>query len=165
MTAATPDSGPDGDVDTVDLAVLNAIRAFYDETDPVPDGLVDRIEFELTLDALHTEVAELMMLQSTAGVRSASTESVRTVTFTSQSLTTMITITPEREGRVRVDGWLAPPQSIAVEVLLASGSVATTSDEDGRFVLEDVPAGLAKFALTIVTGGDEQTVLSPTIEL
>lgn len=159
------DLSPDSDLDTVDLAVLNAVRAWYDETDPVPAGLVERIEFELTLDALHTEVAELMLMDSAAGVRSASTESVRTVTFTSQTLTTMITITPQAPGTVRVDGWIAPGQPLQVEVHLASGTITTTADEDGRFVLTDVPSGLAKFALLLVHGDEEQTVLSPTIEL
>ena len=40
-------------LDSTDAALLNSLRAYYDEHDPVPDGLVDRIEFELTLDALH----------------------------------------------------------------------------------------------------------------
>ena len=40
-------------LDPSDFALLNFLRAYYDEHDPVPDGLVERIQFELTLDALH----------------------------------------------------------------------------------------------------------------
>ena len=36
-----------------DYALLESLQALYDETDPVPDGLVERIQFEITLDALH----------------------------------------------------------------------------------------------------------------
>ena len=109
-------------LDREDLALLNSLRAYYDEHDPVPDGLVERIQFELTLDALQAEVATLTQLDlSSAGARSASTESVRTITFTSESMTTMVTITPDGEGSVRIDGWAAPGAGIRVEILLADG--------------------------------------------
>ncbi len=83
------------ELDPSDFALLNSLRAYYDERDPVPDGLVDRIQFHVTLDALHTEVATLTQLDmAAAGTRSTTTEAVRTITFTSDSLTTMVTLTP-----------------------------------------------------------------------
>jgi hypothetical protein len=152
-------------LDPTDFAVLNSLRAYYDENDPVPDGLVERIQFELTLDALHAEVATLTQMDlAGAGVRSA-TEAVRTITFTSESLTTMVTLTPQPDDTVRVDGWAAPGAGIRVELLLPDGSRETHADDDGRFVFEDVPSGLAKFALHVPRGEELSTVLSPTIEL
>ena len=152
-------------LDREDLALLNSLRAYYDEHDPVPDGLVERIQFELTLDALQAEVATLTQLDlSSAGARSASTESVRTITFTSESMTTMVTITPDGEDSVRIDGWAAPGAGIRVEVLLADGVRETYADDDGRFVFEQVPTGLAKFALH-PADGESTTVVSPTMEL
>lgn len=150
-----------------DEALLAALRACYEDTDPVPDGLVERIQFEITLDALHTEVATLTSLDlATSGARSASTESVRTVTFTAESVTTMVTISPQPDGTVRVDGWVVPGAGLLVEVLLADQARGTHADEDGRFVIEDLPAGLAKFALhTTEADGSPHTVVSPTIEL
>ena len=153
-------------LDSTDAAVLNAVRAIYDEIDPVPDGLVERIQFELTLDALHTEVATLMQLEtSSTGVRGETTESVRTVTCTSQSLTTRVTATPQGQGLVRVDGWAAPGAGLRVEILLARGPVETYADDDGRFVFEDVPTGLAKFVFHVPRDGGVATVVSPSIEL
>ena len=148
-----------------DLALLNSLRAYYDEHDPVPDGLVDRIQFELTLDALNAEVATLTQLDlSSAGARSTETESVRTITFTSESMTTMVTITPDAEGSVRVDGWAAPGAGIRVQIMLSGETRETYADADGRFVFEEVPTGLAKFALH-PTDGVSTTVVSPTMEL
>jgi hypothetical protein len=153
-------------LDTDDLAVLNALRAMYDEADPVPDGLVERIQFEITLDALEAELATLMQLDlADAGARGTATESVRTITFTSESLTTMVTLTPQPGGSVRVDGWAAPGAGIRVEVLLPGGPRQTYADDDGRFVFESLPSGLAKFALHLETGSGSSTVMSPTIEL
>ena len=39
--------------------------------DPVPDGLVERIQFEITLDALHAEVATLTQLDWRPRARAA----------------------------------------------------------------------------------------------
>jgi hypothetical protein len=153
-------------LDSTDAALLNSLRAYYDERDPVPDGLVDRIEFELTLDALHAEVATLITMDvASANIRSAATEAVRTITFTSESLTTMVTLTLQPYGTVRVDGWASPGAGLRVEVLLADGSRETQADPDGRFVFENVPCGLAKFALYVSRGTEIATVLTPTIEL
>ena len=153
-------------LDNQDLAVLNALRALYDETDPMPDGLVERIQFEITLDALEAELATLMQLDlADAGARGTATEAVRTITFTSESLTTMVTLTPQPGGGVRVDGWAAPGAGIRVEVLLAGGPRETYADEDGRFVFDALPTGLAKFALHLQTENGSSTVMSPTIEL
>jgi len=157
----------DEPMDPDDFAVLNSIRAYYDEHDPVPDGLVERIQFELTLDALEAEVATLTQLDlATAGARGGSaTEAVRTITFTSESVTTMVTISPSAEDLVRVDGWAAPGAGIRVELLLADGPRETLADEDGRFVFDSVPSGLAKFALHLPGGPSPATVVSLTIEL
>jgi hypothetical protein len=154
------------ELDPSDFALLNSLRATYEERDPVPDGLAERIQFHLTLDALNTEVATLTQLDMAAtGARSATTEAVRTITFTSDSLTTMVTLTPLEDGTVRVDGWAAPGAGIRVELLLADGPHNTYADDDGRFVFEAVHCGLAKFALYVPHGSELSTVLSPAIEL
>jgi hypothetical protein len=149
-------------IDADDLALLEQVRALWDAYDPVPAGLADRIEFALTLDALETEVATLTQLDlATTGSRAGDTEAVRTVTFTSDTLDTMVTLTDTPDGTVRVDGWIAPAAAMRVEVLIEGSTLEVDADDDGRFVLESVPRGLAKFALHPAG----RTVLSPTIEL
>ena len=157
-------------LDETDEALLAAIAALYGDADPVPDGLVERIQFELTLDALEAEVATLTQLDlAGSGARSvaASTaETTRTITVTAESITTMITISRQPDGTVRVDGWAVPGAGIEIEVLLADGSRQTRADEDGRFVVDDLPTGLAKFVLHAVDPlGVASTVVSPTVEL
>ncbi|SER20166.1 hypothetical protein [Microlunatus flavus] len=160
--------GPDetalagGPLDDDDLALLEAVRVLWEARDPVPEGLAARIEFALTLDALETEVATLTQVDlATAGSRAGETETVRTVTFSTETLDAMVTLTDAPDGTVRVDGWIAPGAAMRVELVVAGSTLSVDADEDGRFVLEAVPKGLAKFALH--PGG--RTVLSPTIEL
>ncbi len=152
-------------LDASDFALLETAQAAYQRIDPVPAGLVERIQFELTLDALNAEVATLIQLDLAAAGARGVTEEVRTITFTSDSLTTMVTLTPQETDTVRIDGWATPGAGLKIEVLLIDGPRETYADEDGRFVFESVPKGLAKFALYIPRGAEESTVLSPTIEL
>ena len=59
-------------LDTLDEQVLLTVRNMHARLDPVPSGLTDRIKFELTLAALHAEIAELQRV-SLAGVRADDT--------------------------------------------------------------------------------------------
>ena len=129
----------------------------------MPDGLIERVEFELTLDALHAGATLITMDLATAHVKRRD-GGRRTITFTSDSLTTMVTVTPQPYGTVRVDGWAAPGEGLRVEVLLRDGSRETRTDPDGRFVFDDVPCGLAKFALYVPRGTGRHGS-HPTIEL
>jgi hypothetical protein len=170
MSAVEPDDpGLDAlagePIDSTDLALLNSVRAFYDEHDPVPAGLVERIEFGLTLDALEAEVATLTQLDLAAAGARSTPEAVRAVTFTSDSITTMVTITPLEPGSVRVDGWATPGAGVRVELLRDDGRSETVADEDGRFVFARVPAGLARFALHLPAASGGATVLTPALEL
>jgi hypothetical protein len=61
-------------LDPSDFALLNPCAPTTTST-TLPDGLVERIQFELTLDALHAEVATLTQMDMAgAGVRRAATE-------------------------------------------------------------------------------------------
>lgn len=154
-----------GELDAVDAAILAAIGAHYADVDPMPEGLVERVQFALTLDSLHTEIAELQRLSAgSLSYRGEDADEVQTVTFTSTSLTTMITITPGAAGTIRLDGWIAPGAGVAVELRQEHGTTTTTADEDGRFVFESVPRGMAQFILRSPEAG-RVPVVTPSMQL
>ena len=151
-------------LDAQDVLVLQRLRALYSTVDPVPDDLVDRIEFEISLDALNAELAELQQLPAQAvGARGTAPDEVTTLTFTSDSLTTMVSITVTAPDRVRIDGWLAPGSPARIELRQVGEQWETQADQDGRFVFEDVPHGLSRF---VVQADDaEPAVITPAVEL
>jgi hypothetical protein len=151
-------------IDELDLDVLQRTARMFGALDPVPAGLVDRVNFGLTLEALHAEVAELQRSASLAGVRAEADSTGETVTFSSSSLTTMITVTPTSGDRMRIDGWIAPSAVVSVELRARTGSRHAVSDEDGRFVFEDVPRGLVQFVLR-PDADERHTVVTPAIEI
>jgi hypothetical protein len=167
MTGMEPSMNPmaAGVLDDVDARILGEIAELYATLDPVPTGLVDRIQFGVTLDALHAEIAELQRMGDLAGVRGGEAAEAQTVTFTSARLTTMVTITPSTADRVRIDGWVAPGGGVSVELRLVDDRLATTADADGRFVFEDVPRGLAQFVLRMPGTSPHPPVVTPSITL
>jgi hypothetical protein len=153
-----------GSLDDVDDAVLRDVLQVYSLVDPPPRGLADSVKFELTLAALHAEIAELEQL-SAAGVRHADEYTTTgSVTFTSSSLSLMVTVAPDPDGAtVRVDGWVTGGET-QVELRVAERSFHTTADLDGRFVLTGVPRGRARFVLRPHAPGI-RPVITPTIEI
>jgi hypothetical protein len=152
-------------IEPADLELLDRIAVLHAALDPVPDGLIERLQFGITLDALHAEIAQLQRVDDLAGARGAEATEVQTITFTSSQLTTMVTISPIAAGRVRIDGWAAPGGGLDVELRIVGGQLQTRADADGRFVFEDVPKGLAQFVLRSPEGSAQAPVITPSIDL
>ncbi len=152
-------------IDTEDERILGRVARLHDTLDPVPAGLVDRISFGITLDALHAEIAELQRSGDLAGVRSEGATEAQTVTFTSASLSVMITISITSADRARIDGWVVPGGGVAVELRSVDRTYTETADADGRFVFDDVPRGLAQFVLRQPEPVTAPPVITPSIEL
>ncbi|MEI2766559.1 MAG: carboxypeptidase regulatory-like domain-containing protein [Dermatophilaceae bacterium] len=158
----------DGPLDEHDAKILTLVRELHARTDPVPSGLTDRVKFELTLAALHAEIAELEHL-SMAQVRddAATFTTTDSVTFTSSTLSLMVTFGPpdgdSAADTIRVDGWVTSGRA-TVELRVGQVSLTTTADDNGRFVIEGVPHGSARFILR-PESPDERPVITPSIEL
>lgn len=151
-------------LDERDVAILDQVAAAYSAADPVPDGLVDRLQFAMTLDALDAEIAQLTRMTDLVGARAEAASEMQTVTFASQSMTTMITITPSGADRVRIDGWVAEGAGVQIELRTESSRLHARADDDGRFVFDDVPRGMAQFVLR-PADTELAPVITPAIEI
>lgn len=150
-------------LDEQDAAVLARLGRVLERVDPVPAGLVERTLFALTLEGLHTQVMDLQLLHAPElAVRGDATVEARTITFTAEPVTVMITLSVSPSGGVRVDGWAAPARRYEVQLLRPDGSTQTHTDDDGSFVLPDVPPGPAGLVLRHGAG---PAVRTPMIEL
>ena len=135
-------------MDETDAAILAGVRATYDRLDPPPVGLDDRVRFALTLRDMDIEVSRLYE-DTLVGARTSDT--LRTMTFESDRLTIMITVTETAPDLRTVEGWLAPPGPVAVEIRFAGDfpTRESTAEPNGRFAFTDVPAGLARFTVPL----------------
>jgi len=136
--------------------VLAELRELYQAVDPVPSTLYTRVRFALDLDNVERELATVCADLKLAAVRGV--DQARTITFECQLLTIAITISVTGTDRYRLDGWIAPPASLPVEILSAGSRLQTSSDDGGRFVFEDVPTGETQLAVLPVSGGPVELV-------
>jgi hypothetical protein len=150
----------DGPLDDFDFRLLDDIQEMFQEADPMPADLPERLRFHLSLRDLEIEMARLVDEElSAAAVRGA--EQSRTITFDSESLTVMIRVDANRDGTVRIDGWLAPPQRRDIEMRTAADPLSVSSDVQGRFAFTRVPRGTAQ--LIIRSAGPEQNEAGPSV--
>jgi hypothetical protein len=136
--------------------VLAELRDLYETIDPVPSTLYSRVRFALDLDNVEHELATLCADLELAAARGS--DDARTITFECQRLTIAVTITATGTDRYRLDGWIAPPASLPVEIRAAGSRLRASSDDGGRFVFEDVPTGETQLAVLPVSGGPVELV-------
>jgi hypothetical protein len=153
---------PQGAVDAGDEQVLAALGACVSAMDPVPDGLVDRVLFAMTLESLHVETMEVRRVGLPEhAVRSDEPVEAQTITFTSADLSVMISLSPAT-GDVRVDGWISEPGVRVVELHRLGAQDTTETDDEGRFVFARVPHGQVSL---IIRDGVRAPLSTPVIEL
>jgi len=157
-------------LDDVDATTLDQLRAVYDEADPVPPDLVERVRFSLALDEMYEEVARMTRVPLEAlSVRSDQTAGTRTetLTFSADRLTAMVTVSRLGAGRLRLDGWLAPPEHCVVRLRIQGGDPRETSaDDSGRFSFDDLAEGFGQLSFHPVDDdAPENAVVTPLFQL
>ncbi|SOC52542.1 carboxypeptidase-like regulatory domain-containing protein [Ornithinimicrobium cerasi] len=149
--------------DGTDATILRELREVVARLDPCPADLTERISFALTVQALQAEVAELTSQPElvSRGFADDPAEAT-TVTFSTESVSIMVTVTPEGRDRARLDGWLTCGAASVGLDLDGGGTRTVEADEDGRFVLSDLPRGGAR--LTVHPPGG-RPVITPQFTL
>ena len=163
----SPDDASDQQLDDFDFAILDGIRAMYEQVDPMPADLPERVRFSLALRGLETEVARLVAEEDPWLAGARGDEQSRTVTFDSASLSIVIRIEENKDGSVRIDGWLAPPASREIELQIPDGTLSAVGDELGRFAFGAVPRGTARLVVKAAEAANAaevgQTGRGPTV--
>lgn len=158
--------------DETDETILAQLREVHEVLDAPPADLTDRVLFTIDVAGLDAEIARLQDEQL-VGSGARGTERTRTISFDADSLTIMITAADTPDGRVRVDGWLAPAGPWRVELRVrreradTPESPTVTADDAGRFVFPAVRHGLAQFVVRRRPGGTgpESIVVTPAVTL
>jgi hypothetical protein len=163
-----------------DGALLGKLRQMWQQADPVPDDLAERVVFAVGLEDVDYELLRLREVLEPAGARGA--ETARTVTFGSDSLSVMVTLSgglpadhrepalgPDRPASVRrIDGWIAPGAALRVELRTSRGVQETMADTTGRFALTEVPPGLVQLVIHPTEGASlvlSRPVVTPALQL
>ncbi len=164
LDSANPESVNPHRMDQRDLEILGDLVGIYDALDPMPSMLPELILFGLQIGDLEAEVARLVDSQLTPagedGTRSV--EHAKRVTFSSESLTVMISVQAQPDHALRLDGWAAPGGGLRAELRTDGPTLSVDCDETGRFVFESVPAGSVQLVLH-PTGESDPTIRIPVV--
>ena len=149
-----------------DAALFARLRMAWEEVDPVPADLVDRMVAAVAVEDLSREYALLTLVEGS--VLGAVRGEADTATLAVQRWHDQRAPARERHRRgctsCRMDGWMAQPSR--------SGSARVISDwsaeasEHGRFAFETIPAGVSYLRL-VVRGaeGDLHEFQTPQFEM
>ncbi len=135
-----------------DAAMFARLRSVWDEVDPVPAGLVDRMVATVAVADLSREYALLTLVEPARLAAVRGENDAATLQFTDGRTTVLLHVTMTEDGSRRIDGWV---DADALAVRLAQGEREWTAEavEHGRFAFDGIPAGLSRVRL-VVRGDD-----------
>lgn len=131
-----------------DAALFARLRGAWEEVDPMPADLVDRMVAAVAVEDLTREYALLTLVESSelAAVRGAT--DTATLQFSDGVTTVLLHVTVTEGGLRRIDGWV---DSSALAVRLVQDAEDRTADpsEHGRFAFADVAPGVSRLRLVV----------------
>ena len=141
-----------------DEELLAGVRAHWEQRDPVPDGLVARVQAAAALAAsdlfdVGLDIELMLLVERTdelAGTRGASATAY-TLRFARNGVDLLLRVSAEA-ATSRIDGWVVPPTPVAVTVQRDTDTgwydVATLEvDSTGRFELAALAPGMLRLRL------------------
>lgn len=142
-------------------ALFARLRAVFDERDPVPADLVERMVAAVAVADLSTEYALLTLVEDAASAVRGDAETT-TLQFSDGTASVLLHISRATDRRRRLDGWV---EADAEEILLEQGARTWTTvpDGNGRFVFDGIPPGLARVRIT--TPADAKDLATGRFEL
>ena len=154
----------DQPLDDIDRTILDTVAEVFRAADPVPAGLTEDIKFALTVQAMHAEVAELQRVGAETALARSEYTHTQTLTFSAETISVMVTMSPIDADEVRVDGWVTGHESrVTVEIRTANRTVTAEVDVDGRFTIDPAPRGLVRFVF--LPEDADRPVITPTVEI
>jgi hypothetical protein len=132
------------ELDPAERELLAQIREMLDETDPVPEFLLEAARETYTWRTIDAELAELTGDSLLEGAPVRASRVPRLLTFTAETATVVLEVAEHVRGASlgrRLLGQILSPRSADVEVRHAEGTLSITADEFGRFRADAVPPG------------------------
>lgn len=149
--------------DVDDARLFARLRALWHDVDPVPAGLIDRMVAAVAADGLNREYALLTLVEGHLGAVRGDADAL-TLQFSDGTTSILLHVTATASGRRRIDGWV-DTGSAEIELVQGDRTRATTPEDTGRFVFDEVPPGLSRVRLTTTVADQERTLETPQFEL
>lgn len=135
-----------------DAALFARMRKMWQEVDPVPADLIDRMVATVAVEDLSREYALLTLVEASQLSAVRADTDTATLQFSDGTTSVLLHVAATEDGSRRIDGWV---DAAALAIRLSQGDREWSTDpgEHGRFAFERVPAGVSRLRL-VVRGAD-----------
>ena len=148
-----------------DAALFARMRAMWQDIDPAPADLVDRMVAAVAVEDLSREYALLTLVEASelAAVRGES--DTATLQFSDGSTSVLVHVAATEGGGRRVDGWV-DATALAIRLIQGDKDWSADAGEHGRFAFDDVTPGMARLRLIVRDiDGEIRDFQTPQFEL
>lgn len=130
-----------------DAALFARMRRMWEDVDPVPAELVDRMVAAVAVEDLSREYALLTLVEgSLAAVRSGT--DTATLQFSDGTTSVLLHVTATEGAGRRVDGWV-DAAALAIRLVQGEREWRAEPGEHGRFAFDEVTPGMARLRLVV----------------
>jgi hypothetical protein len=136
-----------------DAALFAQMRRMWQDVDPVPADLVDRMVATVAVEDLSREYALLTLVEASQLSAVRGETDTATLQFSDGKTSVLVHVTVTEDGARRIDGWV---DAAALAIRLSQGDREWSTDpgEHGRFAFDSVPPGVSRLRL-VVRGADD----------
>ena len=147
-----------------DAALFARLRSVWEDVDPMPADLVDRMVAAVAVEDLSREYALLTLVQTNLAATRSDSDTM-TLQFSDGTTTVLLHITQTEAGKHRIDGWV-DAAALAVRLVQADRELPAELGEHGRFAFDGVRAGVSRLKLAVRDeGGDLHDFQTPQFEV
>jgi hypothetical protein len=130
-----------------DAALFARMRRMWEDVDPVPADLVDRMVAAVAVEDLSREYALLTLVEGTLAAVRGDTDTA-TLQFSDGTTSVLLHVTATEGGGRRVDGWV-DATALAIRLVQDDREWSADPGEHGRFAFEEVTPGVARLRLVV----------------
>lgn len=131
-----------------DAALFARMRTMWEEVDPEPADLIDRMVAAVAVEDLSREYALLTLVEGSTLAAVRGETDTATLQFSDGTTNVLLHVSATEEGSRRVDGWV---DGVALAIRLAQGGDEWSAEagEHGRFAFDAIPAGVCRLRLVV----------------
>ena len=130
-----------------DAALFARMRRMWEDVDPVPADLVDRMVAAVAVEDLSREYALLTLVEGTFAAVRGETDTA-TLQFSDGTTSVLLHVTATEGGDRRVDGWV-DATALAIRLIQGDREWSAEPGEHGRFAFDEVTPGMARLRLVV----------------
>ena len=127
--------------------LFTALRSAWEDVDPVPAGLAERMIAAVAVDDLNREF-QLLTLVEGVEVAVRGEDGNRTVQFEGDGTEVLLHLAAPQSGVVRVDGW-SRPAVLAARLAQEDEEWSAQTVGDGRFAFDHVRRGRSRVRMVV----------------